>query len=45
MISKIDVTKPKRIWYKHKEQIIDLLMLSAASLIVLIMTLVLVLAK
>ncbi len=41
-MNKIDITKPKRIWYRHKEQIIDALMIAAASLIVLVMLVVLI---
>jgi hypothetical protein len=45
VILKVDVTKPKRIWYRHKEKIIDLLMVLAASFIVITMIITLVLAK
>ena len=41
-MKKIDITKPKRIWYRHKEQIIDVLMIAAANLIVLVMLVVLI---
>jgi hypothetical protein len=41
-MKKIDITKPKRIWYRHKEQIVDVLMIAAASLIVLVMLVVLI---
>lgn len=41
-MNKIDITKPKRYWHRHKEQIVDALMIAAASLIVLVMLVVLV---
>lgn len=41
-MNKIDITKPKRYWYRHKEQIVDALMIAAASLIVLVMLVVLI---
>lgn len=41
-IKKIDITKPRRYWYRHKEQIIDVLMIAAANLIVLVMLVVLI---
>ena len=44
MIPKVDVTKPKRIWYRHKEKIIDLLVVLATSFIVIPMIITLVVA-
>lgn len=45
-MNKIDITKPKRYWHRHKEQIVDAfvdaLMITAASLIVLVMLVVLI---
>jgi hypothetical protein len=42
---KLNVTKPKRIWYRNKEKIIDTLMLVAMSIIVLTLILVTVVGR